>query len=240
MGIYAQLKFDNASVIALSRDGGHSVGDFQGLNVADYVGDQDSAVQANLLEVANYCNVEHLAVMSAQHGVRCVTVTQGGQCPPADILVTTTPGLGLLALAADCVPIALTDQQAGVLVVVHAGWRGLLAGVLEHACIALVQAGGSLADVQAVIGPSICGHCYEVSEELAQQVSDLFPTAFVDSKHVDLGRAVHDWLSAKGIAVQRIAGCTFEDSKLFSFRRANGRPTGRGGLVAVLQHEVNR
>ena len=239
MGIYAEVHIDDVRIIALSRDGGHSVGRYAGLNVADYVGDDQESVRHNLTEVAQYCHASELAVMSAEHGSNVAVVTHGGQCPPADILVTTSRGVALLALAADCVPVAFVDARVGVLAVMHAGWRGLQSKVLEQVMATLRDHGATIHDVCAVIGPSICGRCYEVSEELASEISAKFPVARVDERHLDLGLAVEHWLQSQGVQVQRMVGCTLEDEGLFSYRRAQGAPTGRGGLVAVLPGEVS-
>jgi copper oxidase (laccase) domain-containing protein len=121
-----------------------------------------------------------------------------------------------------------------VVAVVHIGWKGLLVNVIDAAVATMLEHGADLSQTVAVIGPSICGTCYEVSTELAQRITTEHPAARVDERHVDLARAVQAQFERHGIQVQRIAGCTYESDDLFSYRRAHGQPTGRGGLVAML------
>lgn len=234
MSIYAQVRVADVTVIALDRMGGHSLAPFESLNVADYVGDDAACVERNIALVAQCLGANQIAVMSAEHGNQVTVATTGGTCDPADVIITTVPGLALLALAADCVPVALVDSAASVVGVVHIGWKGLLVNVIDAAVNALVQSGADLTHTVAVIGPSICGACYEVSAELAQRIAAEHPAAKVDDRHVDLAQAVAVQLESYGVQVQRIAGCTYESENLFSYRRAQGQPTGRGGLAVIL------
>jgi len=234
MSIYAQVRVADVIVVALDRKGGHSFAPFDSLNVADYVGDDSVCVEKNIEQVATWCGATQIAVMNAQHGNQVVVALGGGKADPGDVIVTSVPGLALLALAADCVPVALVDAASRVVAVVHIGWKGLLVNVIETALSALAQSGADLAQTVAVIGPSICGMCYEVSTELSERIVAAHPAAAVDERHVDLAHAVHVQLEQRGVSVQRIPGCTYESEDLFSFRRARGGQTGRGGLVVML------
>ena len=234
MSIYAQVRVADVLVTALDRMGGNSAPPFESLNVADYVGDNSDCVDNNISEVAKYCGATQIAVMSAEHSNRVTVATSGGRSEPSDVIVTRVPGLALLALSADCVPVALVDSTARVVAVVHIGWKGLLVDVIEAAVVALSQHGADLAQTVAVIGPSICGACYEVSTELAGRITAVHPAALVDERHVDLAQAVQVQLEGHGVEVQRMAGCTYESEVLFSYRRAQGSPTGRGGLAVML------
>ena len=234
MSVYAQVQVAGITVIALNRMGGHSVAPFDSLNLADYVGDDSDCVALNISEVAGYCGAVDIAVMSAEHGNQVFVASQGGKCEPADVIVTQVSGLALLALAADCVPVALVDSTASVVAVVHIGWKGLLANVIDSAMEALLLNGAHPHQTVAVIGPSICGTCYEVSAELAEAITVAHPAASVDSQHVDLACAVQVNLESHGVQVKRMDGCTYEDETLFSYRRASGQPTGRGGLAVML------
>ena len=234
MSVYALVRVADVTVVALDRIYGHSVAPFDSLNVADYVGDDSSCVQQNINQVAHYLGAEEIAVMNAEHGSRVTVVSHGGKCDPADVIVTQVPGLALLALAADCVPVALVDSEASVVAVVHIGWKGLMANVIDSALSAVKDSGGVLDRTSAVIGPSICGKCYEVSADLARHITAVHPAAAVDERHVDLAQAVQSAFADNGVQVQRIAGCTYESEELFSYRRAQGQPTGRGGLAVML------
>jgi len=234
MSIYAQVRVADVLVTALDRMGGSSAPPFESLNVADYVGDNSDCVAKNIAQVASYCGATQIAVMTAEHGNRVAVALSGGSSEPADVIVTKVPGLALLALSADCVPVALVDSTSRVIAAVHIGWKGLLVDVIQAAVIAMVEHGADLTQTVAVIGPSICGTCYEVSTELAERITAGHPAAFVDERHVDLAQAVQVQLECHGVEVQRIAGCTYETEELFSYRRANGKPTGRGGLAVML------
>lgn len=234
MSIYAQVRVADVLVTALDRMGGNSAPPFESLNVADYVGDDPDCVEKNISQVASYCGATQIAVMSAEHGNQATVAVRGGRSEPADVIVTRMPGLALLALSADCVAVALVDATARVVAVVHIGWKGLLVNVIEAAVVAMTQQGADPTQTVAVIGPSICGDCYEVSTELAERIGANHPAALVDERHVDLAQAVQVQLQGHGVEVQRIAGCTYESQELFSYRRAQGKLTGRGGLAVML------
>jgi len=235
MSVYAQVRVADVMVVALARMGGHSVAPFDSLNLADYVGDDSESVAQNIQQVAHLLGAHDIAVMNAEHGNRVTMISSGGKSEPSDGMVTQIPGLALLALSADCVPVALVDASANVVAVVHIGWKGLMANVISSALRAIQDIGANLSQTVAVIGPSICGACYEVSAELAKRIADAHPAASVDERHVDLAEGVHAKLEQNGVQVQRIKGCTFESEDLFSYRRAQGQSTGRGGLAVMLQ-----
>jgi len=234
MSIYAQVRVADVLVTALDRMGGSSAAPFESLNVADYVGDNSDCVEKNISQVASHCGGTQIAVMSAEHSNQVTVAESGGKSEPADVIITKVPGLALLALSADCVPVALVDATARVVAVVHIGWKGLLVDVIQAALVAMTEHGADLIQTVAVIGPSICGSCYEVSTELAGRITAEYPAAFVDERHVDLAQAVQVQFEGQGVEVQRIAGCTYESEELFSYRRAKGDPTGRGGLAVML------
>ena len=236
MGVFARVHIGDVTVSALDRFGGHSRAPYDSLNLADYVGDVEADVHRNLVELQTMVDAQELAIMRAEHGCRATLATAGGLCDLADVIITKTLGLALLALAADCVPIALVDSASRIVAVAHVGWRGLMAGAVDSAIDAMSEAGALLSQTVAVVGPSICGNCYEVSTDLAQEITRHYPEAAVDERHVDLARAVIERLKSRGLSVEHVAECTYENTAFFSYRRAAG-PTGRGGLVVVLPKE---
>jgi len=236
VGVFARVQISDVTVSALDRFGGHSRAPYDSLNLADYVGDVDADVRRNFAEVRSMVDAQDLAIMRAEHGRRATFATADGMCDPADVIVTKTPGLALLALAADCVPIALVDPASRIVAVAHVGWRGLLAGAVDSALDAMNVAGAHVSQITAVVGPSICGSCYEVSTDVAKEITRHHPEAAVDERHVDLAKAVIERLKAQGTSVKEIAACTYENTALFSHRRAGG-PTGRGGMVVMLPRE---
>jgi YfiH family protein len=228
--IFDQISFDSVKVISLSRNGGLSNAPFNSLNLADYVGDEPEAVRANLALVTQLAGASGIAVMSATHGNNVNVVSSLGLVPSGDGLVTRESNLALLALTADCVGFALTDSISGVIAVGHAGWRGVLANVMQSVIDTFVLSGGKLAQTKAVIGPAICGSCYEVPSDRVSQFSE-HPAAIFDETHLDLRSGVRSVLAKQIDFIYEFPGCTQESENLFSYRKASGQPTGRGGLL---------
>lgn len=221
------------------RGGGVSVGPFDSLNLGDHVGDDPVAVGENRDRLAATVGLTgaDLAVMQAAHGRRSSLVTQPGTVPLVDILVTTQPGLGLVALAADCVPIALVDPVAGVAAAVHAGWRGVSEDTAGAAVAAMVAAGAQPAQIVAHLGPAICAGCYEVSPDVREEVAAVAPqgwsTTRAGTAAVALHPAVTEQLRRAGVtSITADQTCTAESTDLFSYRR-DGQ-TGRHGVVVRL------
>lgn len=230
--IFDQTSFDSVKVIALSRNGGLSNAPFNSLNLADYVGDESQAVRSNLALVTELAGASGIAVMSATHGNKVNVVSSLGLAPSGDGLVTRESNLALLALTADCVGFALADSVSGVIAVGHAGWRGVLANVMQSVVDTFVLSGGKLAQTKAVIGPAICGSCYEVPGDRVSQFSE-HPAAIFDETHLDLRAGVRSVLAKQIDAIYEFPGCTQESENLFSYRKASGQPTGRGGLLVI-------
>jgi polyphenol oxidase len=156
----------------------------------------------------------------------------------ADALVTAARGLPVGVLVADCVPVLLADARAGVAAAVHAGRRGLLAGVLPRALDAMASLGAAPARVRAAVGPAAGACCYEVPAELADEASagrpELRGTTTWGTPSLDLRAGAAAELRRGGVDdVTLVGGCTIEDPDLYSYRRR--RVTGRfAGVVTVL------
>lgn len=232
--VFAHRLIGDIPVLVPSRMGGASTAPFGSLNLAAYVGDDQANVSKNLSLICSDIGAREISITQAEHGTTTLLVHDSSINPPCDGLVSTTPGLALLALAADCVPIALVDPVARVIAVIHAGWKGVLDNVVDSTVNSFVAAGGNPESTTAVIGPSICGSCYEVPEQRVASMRAQCADAVVDDRHLDLAAGVAAQLSRFGIASDRISGCTQEDERLFSYRRANGQPTGRGGILVSL------
>jgi YfiH family protein len=207
---------------------------FAGLNLSDYVGDNPEIVAKNQAELAASVSSQQWVTVRAQHSNQVHVVTKPGAAPLGDALVTTTPGIALMALAADCVPIALADPNAGVIAVVHSGWKGLVAQVVSATVVKMQNQGANLSNISAVLGPSICGACYEVDNSRAALVRERISAAVPDANHIDVAAGVTTQLEAFGISWVKIPGCTQEDERLFSYRRAAGSLTGRGGIAIAI------
>jgi hypothetical protein len=172
------------------------------------------------------------------HGadVHLVGPTGGDDVAVCDALVSTGP-VGLGVLVADCVPVLLADSRARVVGTVHAGRRGVVAGVVGAAVRALRAAGAT--HLRAVVGPAICGACYEVPAALRDEVEVAVPgtasTTSWGTPSLDLPRAVVAALVADGVEVGDVGLCTRTDLRFFSHRAVvDGRPEGRvAGVVRL-------
>ena len=154
--------------------------------------------------------------------------------PECDALVTTRPGVGLLARAADCVPVLLGDADAGVVAAVHSGRHGLAAGAVPAAVARMRDLGAR--NLTAWLGPHVCGACYEVPAEMRDEVSAVVPEAWSttswDTPALDLGAGVRAQLSAAGVAeVKGVGPCTLEDASWPSYRRDGAAATRFAGVV---------
>jgi YfiH family protein len=163
----------------------------------------------------------------------------------ADGHATTLRGVGVMVMAADCLPIAL--GSGGAVAVVHAGWRGLSAGVLEHGVRALRDLAGATAPIGAIVGPGAGACCYEVGAEVheAFRAARALATPAAASPagyghgdddsprgHLDLRAIAHERLLAAGVAdVRHMDACTICDTRYFSHRREGAR-AGRQAVIA--------
>ena len=234
--VFGRVSIEGIQAIALSRNGGSSLPPFASLNLASYVGDSDENVSANLAITKDLVSASEISVMNAEHGNVVQVVNEPGLALPGDGLITNQIGLAVAALAADCVPFGLVDPVNGVIAVGHAGWRGVLANVMQALLDEFVATGAQLKHTQVVIGPAICTNCYEVPAERVEQFRKSRPEAIATTRNLDLIAGVKSVLEPQVAKIHEISGCTFENSELFSYRRAAGEPTGRGGLVIAISN----
>jgi polyphenol oxidase len=164
---------------------------------------------------------------TAVHVVERVAGAGGAPLPiDADGHATVLPALGVTVMAADCLPVALGCD--GAVAMVHAGWRGLAAGVLEQGVRALRGLAGEESSIAAVVGPGAGVCCYEVGPE----VHDAFAGAHVYGSHIDLRAIAHERLRAAGVPhVRHVHACTICDSRFFSHRREGARAGRQAGVA---------
>jgi YfiH family protein len=222
------------------REGGVSAGEFGSLNLGGHVGDDPGCVETNRTRVAEAMGVprEQLLFLQQCHGNDVVVVDRPwgpAGSPRADGVVTAAPGLALATLVADCTPVLLADPGAGVVGAVHAGRPGMTSRIVDVAVERMRQLGAR--DIEAVVGPSVCGRCYEVPEEMRAASAAVSPEAravsWTGTPAVDVAAGVVAQLHANDVAVQWVPGCAREDERLYSYRR-DGR-TGRFAGVVVLE-----
>ncbi|HSZ13781.1 MAG TPA: peptidoglycan editing factor PgeF [Solirubrobacteraceae bacterium] len=150
----------------------------------------------------------------------------------ADGHATALPALGVMVLAADCLPVALGCQ--GAVAVVHAGWRGLSAGVLEQGVRTLRCLAADESAITAIVGPGAGVCCYEVGLEVHAAFGGAHAHAHARGRRLDLRAIAHERLLAAGVAdVRNARACTICDERFFSHRR-EGERAGRNAGIAWL------
>lgn len=226
------------------RHDGVSRGAWSSLNVGTRTGDDPDRAHRNIATLADEFGVQRdRLVRMSQYHTRDVAVVDHSAdmarvVPAADALVTATPGVPLMARAADCVPVVLADPEAGLVGVVHSGRVGTTLDV-AGATVAAMRAAGAVR-LRAWIGPRACGRCYEVPESMRAEVSALVPgtwsTTRTGTPALDLARGVAGQLTAAGVPVTDLADtdsmCTIEDDRFFSYRRQG---PGSGRLAALVR-----
>jgi YfiH family protein len=236
-------------VLFTGRAGGVSSGAYRGLNLSDGVGDDPAAVAGNRERVLRAVGPgpARLAWMRQVHGADVVYVDAGspglqaaggagtGEGPQADAVFTDSPQVALGALGADCAAVLVADPIAGLVGAAHAGRPGMAAGVVPAMIATMAAAGAEAERMHAVIGPSICGQCYEVPAEMRDEIDAVVPGSACATRSgtpgIDLRAGLRGQLGRLG--VRRIAvdpRCTAESAELFSYRRDG--TTGRfAGLI---------
>lgn len=237
------VELPGATAYFSDRRGGVSSGPFATLNLGLGSGDDPARVAENRRRLAAVAGVDAGRVrwLVQVHGGR-VHRWRAGSCdaalrddeadasvaepPRADAHVADEPGVGLLVLTADCLPVALADGTT--VAAVHAGWRGLAAGVIANAARQLG------AGAVACIGPGIGPCCYRVGGEVAARFAGY--DGAVRGDRLDLAVVCEQQLRAAGVReVRRLGGCTAcERERFFSYRR-DGAATGRQGVLVVKQ-----
>jgi YfiH family protein len=157
------------------------------------------------------------ATVDQVHGSTVVTVGGPGHFGEADGLITATRGLPIVVATADCVPVVLIGMYT--VSIVHAGWRGVAAGIVPRTESALSDAGDRVSSV--VIGPHIGPCCYEVGQEVIDAIGGHRATTGWGTMSADLGSAIQDQVS--GVEIVSVGPCTMDDVSYASHRR-DGTP----------------
>jgi len=223
---------EGCQVAFTTRVGGVSEGPYASLNLGRKSGDDPERADENRRIACDAigADVEKLALNFQVHSARVLRAAPALRGEHADGLWTDEPGLPILAMSADCLPIVLARIGEPGVAVLHAGWRGLLAGIAAAGTAAL---GGD--DLVAAVGPAIGPCCYEVGEEVAAPFRERFGDDVVQESRLDLWTSAERALRAAGVErVDRFDRCTAcEPESFFSHRRDAGI-TGRQGVIAYV------
>ena len=250
------------------RYGGVSEGSFNSFNMGLHVGDTPDAVAENRKRLAQMLGVDsHRLTCGEQvHGVGVTRVTEelvgrgafswDDSIPDSDAIHTNLVEVPLLLLVADCVPVLIYDAAHHAVAVVHAGWRGAIAHIVERTMDSMHDAYGTLPkDCYLFIGPSIGEDSFEVSEEIAEQfrqdmsalglsqvdeVVRYIQRAEQLTPHVDLKGYIAACVVHKGVPLKQVSVSstdTMTTDGCYSYRRDHGR-TGRMAMFAVLRDQA--
>lgn len=224
--------------LSTTRLGGAGRAPWDGFNLAGHVGDDAAAVAANRALLRREVPDEP-RWLTQVHGTRCVDAARSDPGVEADASFSRERGVVCAVLTADCLPVLLCDEAAGVVAVAHAGWRGLACGVIEATVAAMGEPGDRLL---AWLGPAIGPRAFEVGDEVRERfladdagAAAAFVAASRGKWLCDLYALARRRLAALG--VRRVSGadyCTAGDpARFFSYRRDG--VTGRMATLVWLE-----
>lgn len=214
------------------RSGGFSHSPYESMNLGLHVGDKAATVLKNRQKIINDLNLNAEPFwLNQTHSTDCVIV--GESCShDADAAISRSADFPLVILTADCLPILICNQQGNEIAAIHAGWRGLVNGIIENTLTKMLS---SATEIMAWIGPAICGNCYETGNEVYQQFYQNYPFSRACFKEknekwlADLAGIAERILINSGVSqVYKSNKCTFElNNSFYSYRKE--AETGRIG-----------
>ena len=219
-----------------TRLGGCSPPPYDSLNLADHVGDDPCLVRQNRVRLRGALGLPARPLwLTQEHGTRVVDAAEAAPGARADASFTCRPGVVCAVLTADCLPVFFAARDGSAVAVAHAGWRGLLAGVLEATLDAMALPGPA---VVAWLGPAIGPDAFEVGEEVRAafvarqpQAAEAFRPSPAGRWLADLYALARQRLAARGLHAVTGGGlCTWRDARRFYSYRRDGA-TGRMASV---------
>lgn len=230
-----RIDLPGAGVAFSTREGGVSTGPYASLNLGILTDDDPARVEENRRRLAAKVGTppERVAMGWQVHGAELREweappanggyAAPGAELPKVDGHLTAERGVALLVLVADCLPVALASPDR--VAMLHCGWRGLAAGIVENA---VARLDGPIA---AAIGPGIGSCCYQVGDEVLEAFGELDGVA--NGRMLDLEAVTRRKLAAAGVEQVEATGlCTSCRADLFFSHRRDGGVTGRQGGIA--------
>lgn len=247
---------DNVRAFSTMRQGGVSQGNYAEFNINYYCGDDVANIEANRQSLCHLLGIDgyHLVYPHQVHGVEVRQIEADFPTQPVsikqqllegvDAVMTGVEGICIGVSTADCIPILLYDEAHHACCAVHAGWRGTVQRVVQHAVRAMVAAYHTKpSDLKAIIGPGISLENFEVGDEVYEQFARAgFPMDVIARRyakwHIDLWECNRIQLTDLGISPQNItlSGiCTFAQADHFFSARRLGINSGRIFTGILLQ-----
>lgn len=227
------------SALVTTRAGGVSMAPYAGLNLGDHVGDDPARVARNRAILRASLPAEPVWLRQV-HGIAVLDADSGVAASEADASVARQTGSVCAVLTADCLPVLFCDRDGSVVAAAHAGWRGLLGGMLE-ATVAAMQLPPDR--IMAWLGPAIGAQAFEVGAE----VRDAFVNAQAQTGAAFVARMGNKWLAdiyalarlrLQRIGVDQVYGggaCTYSEAERFYSYRREGA-TGRMASLVWLEN----
>lgn len=227
------------------RTGGESVGVYDSFNLGAHVGDDPAAVEANRCRLARAIGLDrgNLVFMEQIHSPTVTEVTRRElelaqvlqPIEATDALVTTMKGVALVVLVADCVPVLLSDEAAGVIAAVHAGRMGARNGIVAKTIRRMEELGAVPARIHALVGAAAAGEDYEVPADMAADVESKLPgsrtTTTAGTPGLDIRAGLTRQLLSLGVSsIDADPRSTITSSNFFSYRR-DGKTGRQAGVV---------
>jgi polyphenol oxidase len=242
-GEHVAVEFPGAHALFTTRRGGFSEGPYASLNLGRLTADRPEAVQRNRARLQAEIG-RPPAFIRQVHGTTVRTITalsddgiaplpdEGIELPEADGQATALPDVAPMVLTADCLPIAIAGESA--VTMVHAGWRGLAAGIVSEGVRAARELGAD-GPLGAAIGPGAGGCCYEVGDEVRREFAD-YGDRVRHGRNLDLKAIARRQLEQAGVeSVHDVGLCTIcSDPSLFFSHRRDHCVTGRQAGLAWL------
>lgn len=228
-------QFEDLLCAVSTRKGGTSSGLFSSQNMGNFQQDKPQNIFSNRIRFYNRLNVpENAIVLPGQiHSSNCCIVNSAADAPDTDSLITTTPGLFLGVQTADCFPVFLYSPKSKAVAVVHAGWRGVVSGIIPKT---LSKMSGDL-DVNisvlyAVIGPGLQKECFEVQSDVYNKFPEkyIFPHIEHSKRYLDLSGFIRSQLIGQGLRDNNIyqsVDCTKCQAEYYYSYRRDGINSGR-------------
>ena len=221
-----------------TRPGGVSDGIYAGLNCGLGSADDGARVLENRRRVSDHLRGQRNGVVTLyqEHGATALAISapvDREHLPKADAVVTSTPGLVIGVLTADCGPLLFADPEAKVVAAAHAGWRGAVGGIIESTLAEMERIGARRSRIAVALGPCISQTAYEVGDEFKSAVLERDPSSegffsvpgATGRPHFNLPAYILNRLKKSGVSnVVNEALCTYaNESLLFSYRRTTQR-----------------
>ena len=231
--------------LVTTRHGGTSQGVYSSLNLGTHVGDDPGAVASNRAIVMAPIGGRPVW-LDQVHGTRVIDASdfvESDQPPQADAALTRKDGVACTVMTADCLPVLFCDDAGSVVAAAHAGWRGLLAGILEETVAAMDVPAKSL---MAWLGPAIGPNAFEVGDEVRTAFVAVDENAVSAFRPSPSGKCLADiYLLARqrlaGQGITRVFGgsfCTVSDPERFFSYRRDGQ-TGRMVSMIWLEPSIS-